>query len=135
MVSPVRRLVKLSPLVSNGVLPSRRVLESLKLAELTLTVNASSPSEYENNLLFGTGIVALYYLAPIEMTATLVAIYGFCSVANYRDARLAREAIRRYILESLDAYETIRTGQVRDLGQTLDEHFGDSQQPEHYQKL
>lgn len=122
-------------LVREGVLPSPRVHESLKLAELTLTVNAASPSEYENKFLFGAGLVALYYLAPIQMTATLAALYGFCSVANYRDVRIAREAIRGYILESHDAYETIRTGKVSDLGQTLDEHFGDPKQPEHYQKL
>lgn len=122
-------------LLREGVLPSARVQESLKLTELTLTVNAASPTEYENKLLAATGFVALYCFAPIQITATLAGLYAFCSVANYRDVRIAREAIRGYMMESLDTYETIRTGKVRDLGDTLNEHFGDPQQPEHYQKL
>lgn len=122
-------------LLREGVLPTARVQESLKLTELTLTANAASPTEYENKILSGAGLVALFYLAPIQITAILAAIYGFSSMANYRDVRIAREAIRGYILESLDTYETIRTGRVRDLGQTLTEHFNAPERGEHYQKL
>jgi hypothetical protein len=122
-------------LLREGVLPPSQVKESLKLTELTLTLNASSPTEYENKLLIGSGMIALYYFAPIQITALIAGLFGGVSILNYRDVRIGREGIRGYILESLDTYETIRTGNVRDLGQTLNEHFGDPQREDHYQKL
>jgi len=122
-------------LIREGVLPAAKVHESLKLAELTLLANASSPTEYEKKLLLGTSLVALSYFAPPQVTGVIASLVGIVSILNHRDTRIGREAIRGYILESFDAYETIRTGNVRDLGQTLNELFGDPMHRERYQKL
>jgi hypothetical protein len=122
-------------LLSEGVLPQKDIRDSLKLAQLTLVTNASSPSAYDRKSILFAGLATSYLFAPVQITATLAIVAGISSALSYRDVRIAREAIRGYILESLDTYDTIRSGRIRDLGQTLSEHFGNPERAEHYQKL
>ena len=121
-------------ILSEGVLPAPRVRESLTMNQLTLNMNAASPNQFERRALLMAGFAGVYLFAPPPITAICATLIAISSVRNYQDARIAREAIRGYSLESLDTYETIRSGKIRDIGQALNEHFGDPQK-EHYQKL
>jgi hypothetical protein len=112
-------------LLLEGVLPCAQVKESLKLAELTLTLNASSPGAYEIRSASALAFVTSALFGSIYMSVATGTILGITSALNYRDVHIAREAIRGYALESLDTFETIRSGTIRDLGQTLNERYSD----------
>jgi hypothetical protein len=122
-------------ILSEGVLPQRDIQETLKLAQRTLVTNASKLKAHDHKPLMLAGLVTSCFFAPAHITATLGVILGFSSALHYRDVRIAREAVQGYTLELLDTYDTIRSGRIRDLGQTLSEHFGDPAGSEQFQKL
>ena len=128
----LRRFV--TTLLTDGLLPTDFVQEHLRLSNLTLESSAQSPDSLQLAWVGIPGLALAWTLASHLEAAIVTSIsLVVCGLAR-RDTLIARDVVKGYTLESLDTYETIRSGAVKDLGLTLNEHFADPARPSQFNK-
>jgi hypothetical protein len=112
-------------LLSTGLLPNDDIRESIELARLSLLNQPSDPTESFTSWLATSAVVATWMFYPPAISAIITIAYLSIAWGALSNRNVSANAAEGYILETLDAYETIRTGNVSTIGASLEKHFGD----------
>lgn len=120
-------------LLLKGIPSREEFVESLELREMTLLDSASDGiATTMMGLAALTGPTFWYLFSP---TLGIVSAASLLSAAylDMRHSRIALEVVRGYTQESLEAYNAITSGQMVDLGETLNNIFRNTESPENLQ--
>lgn len=121
-------------LLLEGVPPREEFRSSLFQREMTLLDTASEGTLSPMiGLAIVTGATFWQVFSPTIGTISMISFLA-ASGFDVRDSRIAQEVVRGYTLECLDTYETIQSGQICDIGETLNNTFRNPDKPDNLSK-